>query len=56
MVKAVAFEAQMDENRFSAGQLSLLSWFKSVTKGLGRVWAFRNSHGGVEVKAVVLEA
>ena len=43
MFKAVLFEAQGGENRFPAAPLALLSWFKSVTKGLGRVWAFRNS-------------
>ena len=37
MVKAVLFEAQGGENRFAAKPLALLSWFKSVTKGLGIV-------------------
>ena len=58
MVKAVLFEAEAQggENRFPAGPLAHLSWFKSVMKGLGRAWTFRNSHGGAVVKAVVLEA
>ena len=41
MVRAVLFEAQGGENRFLAGPVALLSWFKTVTKGLGRVRAIR---------------
>ena len=37
MLKAVVFEARGGEGRFPAGPVALLSWFKSVTKGLGRV-------------------